>query len=217
MKFIESNRFAKVKLFARNYMKIFTNKEYHNFGHAVEVFEDSKLIIKKIRENGIYKISLDEEEEILVSALLHDLENSFDGSFEKSGEDYTANLALAFVLSLGYPEKFSKKVKKYILATEFKNKPKTYLQGIIKDADLSSFGKNNFLEKNELIRKEIKKPYNEEWLQGRINLLNNHSWCTDEAKNLWENGLKDNLEKFLEIKKDFIGANNSIKKRGGSK
>ena len=206
--FKRNQRIGKVAKFAENYMNQFTNKSYHNFGHALDVAEDSmKLIDLYNKNNQKYnrgsscgtgfiidpRIKKQGREEILVASLLHDLRNDFDGSFGVSGEKYSSGLSKSILPSFGYSVDFAESVRKYIMATEFNYVPKNIGERIIKDADLSSLGKNNFWDVSELVRNEIGKAYDKKWLEGRVNFLEKHKWHTKEAKELWGEGSEKNL------------------------
>lgn len=159
------NSLIRLKTLAK---KHYSNLPYHNFDHALQVFEYCKQLIKRCEEFGI---SVDKET-VLISALFHDAGYAEDN--KKLGfatkEKYSVYLAKQELEKISYSKLQISGIEACILATEAETIPKTPEQKILRAADLMELAKDysTFLKNNKLLKKEYeliskKKVSLEEW------------------------------------------------------
>ncbi|MCK7591340.1 HD domain-containing protein [Subsaxibacter sp. CAU 1640] len=173
---------------------------FHGIKHTVEVFENVLLI-------GGYENINDEEQEILnIAALFHDtgMSETYIGH-----EDVSANNAKTYLNEHSYPKEKIKRVLKCVKATKMPQNPKTLLECVMCDADLSHLASTNYLFKNELLRTEWANYMDlvftdEEWYQLNLEFLINHTYHTNFGKTVLKEGKQRNIELLEQLKKDAI-------------
>jgi hypothetical protein len=172
---------------------------YHNLCHTIETLEGCKEI-------GIGEgIKKDEIELLIIAAWFHD--TGYAISVENH-ENISCNIAKEFLTDIKYPDSHLKSVLKLILATKTSHKPKSLLEYIIRDADLISLGREDYLISNDLLKREIELRDNliiadEAWLERSINFLLAHKYFTRYAQLKYGPAVENNLEslrKFRETK-----------------
>ncbi|TYC12084.1 HD domain-containing protein [Bizionia gelidisalsuginis] len=170
---------------------------YHNFSHTHRVFKSTKEII----ENS--EINVKDTEILKLAALLHDCGYT---KTREGHEEESVKIATNYLKSQDVNSETIEAVSKCIMATKFKDSPKTKLEEIIRDADASHFGKDYFLEASEFLRKElelqnVKKYSPSEWLDENIEVLSkNHRYYSDYAIRNWAPKKNKNLIDLLEAK-----------------
>ncbi len=154
---------------------------FHNLRHTKDVVE-GVLQIGKAHDLG------DKELEVLqLAAWFHDVGYPEGAELhEEKGGEY----AEAFLLEQGYPNENIEQVKAYILATKRSNQPKSVLEEIIRDADLSHLGKEIYWDRSSRLRQELTLTQNklmseEEWLDFELNFMVNHQYHTKVAETLY--------------------------------
>ncbi|SEA35725.1 Pycsar system effector family protein [Bizionia paragorgiae] len=171
---------------------------YHNFSHTHRVFKSTKEII----ENS--EINVKDAEVLMLAALLHDTGYT---KRREGHEEESVKIATAYLKSQNVDKDTIDAVNQCIMATKFKDSPKTKLGEIIRDADSSHFGKDYFNEASEFLRKElelqsVKKYSPNEWLEENIEVLSKrHRYYSDYAIKQWEPIKSQNLIKLLKTKK----------------
>ncbi len=171
---------------------------YHNYKHTERVLKSTRELIENCEVT-------DEEKHILeLAALLHDTGYT-QGT--KNHEERSVEIATAYLNEQNVDKSIIKEVNKCIMATKFKDSPKTKLDKIIRDADSSHFGKEYFEEASEFLRKELElrniKSYTApEWREENIKVLTKkHQFYTDYALKNWEEVKNDNLGSLLKDKR----------------
>lgn len=170
---------------------------YHNYTHTECVCNG----VDEIIENT----NLNEEDRLVVklAALLHD--TGYIKTIE-GHENESVKITTDFLKEHGVDNKTIDAVNLCILATKLDSKPKTTLEKIIKDADTSHFGKDNFNDASEFLRKELEvmgiKNYSpKEWLDENIQLLSErHQFYSDYALKNWQPQKEINLSKLINKK-----------------
>jgi predicted metal-dependent HD superfamily phosphohydrolase len=105
--------------------------------------------------------------------------------------------------------KFSVPVFKMILCTRHNNTSTTRLEKIMCDIDLrDGFNEGHYMDNSINIKKEFSHLSDEEWIEGRINFLNDflkrkRIYQTDEYYNKYEEQAKLNLNKELNYLKNL--------------
>lgn len=171
---------------------------YHNYTHTERVVRS----LKEILDN----IDIDEKDaEILtLAALLHDTGYT---RTREGHEEESVKIATDFLEKNEVDSTTIEAVNECIMATKFKDSPKTSLGKIIRDADASHFGKKYFAEASEFLRKELEvqgiASYSPaEWRNENIKVLTKkHEFYTDYALKNWQPRKEKNLAKLLKTKK----------------
>lgn len=165
----------------------FQNK-YHSLAHTQKVVEAAIEI-------GIgERLSPEEMEMIQIAAWFHDL-----GYIETSSghEEIGAMHASNFLIEENYPSEKIDLIVNCILATKVPQNPKSKMEKILCDADLSHIGRNNFFEMNDKFRSEFeshrgRKLTEIEWLTTTIDFITRHRFFTDYSiNNFTEQKLKN--------------------------
>lgn len=170
---------------------------FHDLAHTLSVRDNAQFLAKRM--------SLDstQEEILTIAALLHDT-----GYVEvyKGHEEASKNIATEFLQQNNYPEDKIKLVLRLIDVTQWDAEPETLLEKVIKDADLVNLGGDSFFELGDKLRKEwevfCNEHYtNEEWQKNNKQFLKDHQYYTEEAKELFGPGKKQNLKKMKNLMK----------------
>ncbi|SEP99526.1 HD domain-containing protein [Hyunsoonleella jejuensis] len=171
---------------------------YHNQTHTDRVLKS----VREIIENT--EISKKDAEILELAALLHDTgyTKTRDGHEEES-----VKIATTFLKKEDTEKDIIDAVSECIMATKFKDTPKTELGKIIRDADASHFGKKYFAEASEFLRKELEiqgiANYSpSEWVNENIKVLTKkHEYYTDYALKNWQSRKEKNLAKLIKTRK----------------
>ncbi|PKQ43817.1 Pycsar system effector family protein [Confluentibacter flavum] len=170
---------------------------YHNYTHTECVCNGVDEIIENTNLNEEDRLALK------LAALLHD--TGYIKTIE-GHENESVKIATGFLKEHGVDNKTIDSVNLCILATKLDSKPNTTLEKIIKDADTSHFGKDNFNDASEFLRKELEildiKNYSpKEWLDENIKLLSEqHQFYSDYALKNWQPQKEKNLSKLINKK-----------------
>jgi len=123
------------------------NHYYHSYWHAIDVMTRAIYLAEKEWLN-------ESDTEILALAwLFHD--TWFVIQYDNN-EIFWARIAKNYLKSVFYPAEKINLIEKIILATDpaYKN-PQNYYEEIIKDADMDNLWRDDFLQKNNDIKREI--------------------------------------------------------------
>jgi len=153
---------------------------YHGTDHSLEV-ERACIEIAKTEKS----LTAKEIELLSVAALSHDIGHvvSMD-NHEVLGCNFINNIMPDF----GYSQEDISLVRSLILATKFPHKPKTLLENIICDADLSYIGTDKYNCQANKLKKELAELHNNkfederEWIQFQISFLEKHTFFTEYAR-----------------------------------
>lgn len=172
---------------------------FHSVQHTKDVYEYVKTIADY---EEIYGSDL---EPILIAALFHDTGMA---KIYVNHEDQSAVYALEFLKKHDYPEDKIEIVIGCIMATKMPQKPKTFAEQIICDADLYHLGIESYIFRNERLRVEWKQFFNleysdEEWYSINVEFLENQKFHTSFGKTVLKNRkdlncnmLKERHEKY---------------------
>lgn len=163
---------------------------YHNIDHAFDVWEKAAEI------GAAAGLSAEELEIAEIAALFHDV--GYAERYEDN-EEIGARIAREFLEKQGYPEEKIKRVESAIMATQMPQNPKNIVDKVVCDADLSSFGRKSFFKKSKRIKDELEivnnqKISDEKWIEETAELLEEHEYHTDFAKNAFDAKKRKNLE-----------------------
>lgn len=151
---------------------------YHNFEHAKAVAGASKAIGKACR------LPAEDLQDVMLAAWFHDA--GYVGAIE-GHEEKSVEIASAFLAEKGYPPERIAKVAGCIRATKMPQKPKTLVEEVLCDADISHLAGKDYLEVSERIRLEIehrmgRKLGEAEWLTMNTLFVAGHRFHTDCAR-----------------------------------
>lgn len=97
-------------------------------------------------------------------------------------------IAQQILPTFGYSDDDIRVIQGMILATKLPQTPKTLLERIIADADLSVLGQRDFLKQNRALRAELESggmnTDDQRWLTGQYNFLSGHRYFTRAARQL---------------------------------
>ncbi len=179
---------------------------YHNFQHAKAVARASKTIGTACR------LSAEDLEDVILAAWFHDAGyvKAIEGHEEKSVE-----IATSFLKESGYPQKRIAKVAGCIRATKIPQNPKTLMEQVLCDADISHLASKDFLEVSELVRLEIEHRMGRnlaeaEWVTMNTIFVAGHQYHTDYARSKYAPqhtanlaALKERLNRLKDCKKSL--------------
>ena len=181
----------KVSSFACEYIRNNMPDEYvfHKEKHT-------KIVVETALEIADGSGISDEEREILeIAAWFHDTGYAIT---YKGHEAESIRIATEFLAKEGYPEDKINAVANCIKATQMPQSPNTLIEKIICDADLSNFGRKNFFERDDLVRAELeavkqKKYTDTEWWIFAKELLQNHTYHTEYAREKFNKKKEKNI------------------------
>ncbi len=164
-------------------------KIYHDLNHTKETVAAGKTIAEGM--------NMPEESVLFVvlACWLHDI-----GHLDSPDEHEAKSAAVAgdFLAGEGVDTDTIDTIKDCILSTKVPQTPRTVLQQIVCDADLSHLGSDTYDKKNELLRIELeenrKKTFTDiEWLEFNIDFFTNHNYFTPFAKESLNDKKRENL------------------------
>jgi len=167
---------------------------YHNLAHT------QRVVNKVIELSEDSDLNATEKQQLLIAAWFHDI--GFTKTIE-GHEKESVKIASEFLTSQKVSEDNIKAISELILATQMNYKPKTKIEGYIRDADCAHLSSKNYGDYAALLRKEWeltldKKISKTDWIQENINFLTNHSFNTDLATKKWEGRKSKNLASLLQ-------------------
>jgi predicted metal-dependent HD superfamily phosphohydrolase len=166
---------------------------YHNLAHT------QRVVNKTIELTEESDLSDTEKQQLLIAAWFHD--TGFTKTIE-GHEKESVKIASEFLRTHKTSEENVDVVSKLIMATEMNHKPKTKIEGYIKDADCAHLSSKNYSDYAALLRKEWELTLDKnvskiDWLQENISFLTNHSFNTGLATKKWEGRKGKNLANLL--------------------
>ncbi|MBI9043649.1 MAG: HD domain-containing protein [Anaerolineaceae bacterium] len=163
---------------------------YHSLFHTSKEVVPASTQLSKMEK-------LEEEENVILiaAAWFHDLGFIYT---RDDHEGYSIAAAREFLPKNGFKDHQVEKVCGIIEATRLQRIPQTLSEKIIKDADLFSLGKENFLKRSDDLRQELTffgADYNDQtWYIYQIDFLEKHDYFTESAKAFQNAGKSKNLD-----------------------
>ena len=207
-----------IKEFVENYYadNLNPNRLYHNLQHTQEVLG------RVLEVAGHYKLDSKSLFIIQAAAWFNDIGYLEDPDNPgKRG----SRIAERFLTEIQIDTDIIKSIKSCILSTRLPQTPKNFMEQVVCDANMYYLGLEDFDQRSKLIRKELilvtgRKISKEEWKHRNIELLQNHRFKTDYAKQSLTVQQKKNLDQLLdasesskELSKD---AGNTANKSGSN-
>lgn len=184
---------------------------YHSLQHTIDVMTAATLIAKK---EGLPEESI---ELLQIAALFHDTGYTQD---PENHESVGAQKAKNYLVKHSYPNDKIRIVEQLILATKMEAVPKTDMEAIIKDADMSHLGSDSYFGSIEALRREMSiiqnKNYTDsEWADENLAFLDTQKWHSKGGKKLFNKSKKKNLEALQQrIKLSKKSAQDQIPEKG---
>ncbi len=155
--------------------KLNPSYKFHDFKHTKSVFKACFLLGKKC------KLKCKELESLLIAALFHDI--GYIRTW-KNHEEIGAYMAEEYLNSIGLRKERIKKIASCIRSTSLLIKPKSTIEKIINDADLSHLSQPNYINLSYALREEFENTRDiflsdEEYFEGEIRFLSIHKYKTD--------------------------------------
>lgn len=197
----------KFLLYTENYaLSLLTkklNKDhlFHNVAKTQQVVNSVKELIKG------EKISEVEGNILLFAAWFHNL------GFANRTENYieaSVNTATTFLEEYNIDNTIIDDVVRLIRITKTDEEAQDILEKILKDAVSFYYTETSFIDKNELLKQELKLLFNTdyselEWVQKNINtFVKEHRFHTKYAQENWQNGKDKNLAILVKIEKQLL-------------
>lgn len=158
-----------------NRMKAELSKDltYHSFSHTIEVLSAAEKLAKTFRLTEI------ETQLLLTAAAFHDSGFILD---YKHHEKESCLLAKEILPEFDYHQEEIESVCSMIMATKVPQSPRTKLEEILCDADLSYLSKNNYFKRADQLFQELN-AFSDgisvlDWIKRQIDFLETHSFWT---------------------------------------
>jgi len=170
---------------------------YHNFQHILDV-------IKAVLDiSSYYEISDQEKELLLLAAYFH------DAGYDQGAlghEDRGKSYARTFMEKRNLSEDSILLVCDIIEATRPQAQATTLLQKILRDADFSHVGSDQYWDRCNRVRQELlltRQDFmaEEEWVDFELNFIKNHQFSTDAAFTLYETKKQQNIRRLKKYSK----------------
>ena len=190
-----------IKEFVENYYadNLNPNRLYHNLQHTQEV------VGWLLQIAGHYKLDSKSLFIMQAAAWFNDIGYLDDPN---NPEKRASRIAEKFLSEIQIDADIIKSIKSGILSTRLPQQPKTFMEQVMCDANMFYLGLQDFELRSKLMRKEHilitgKKISKEEWKQRNIEILQNHRFKTDYAKQSLTSQQKKNFEQLLNGSRDF--------------
>ena len=155
---------------------------YHNIQHTLDVVAGAQEL------GDAYRLSDKEIELLLIASWFHDI--GYDkGPIDH--EDRSTTYAREYLSKHNFPEEDIATVTSCIMATKMPQSPKTILEKILCDADMSHLGKKIYWDRCGRIRQELTLTRNtnmseQEWVDFELEFISKHRYKTPAGKELYD-------------------------------
>ena len=162
---------------------------YHNVHHTRD-----GVIPAAIRYARLSGVNHDDSELLTVAATFHDV----GFIYRLEGHELAGVRVAAQTLpDYGFDSCQIEKVIGMILATRLPQRPFNLLEEILADSDLDVLGRDDYFERNVLLRRELAAHghavSDEEWHLEQIDFLKSHVYFTEAARKLRQPGKERNI------------------------
>jgi len=152
--------------------------EYHNLAHTHQVVEAAREIGERSGLNSR------EMENVIIAAWFHD--TGYAECIENHEEE-SVKIMRSALQSWNVSEERINSIAEIILATRMPQQPKNLMCRILCDADLYHLSHPEFVEKSEMLRREINKVCNKrlnraDWMHLSFNFIKEHCYFTEYGK-----------------------------------
>ncbi len=151
---------------------------YHSLAHTSETVIPAAARLAEMEGLSAYQREL-----VMTGSAFHDLGfvTIYTGH-EAAG----AKIGREMLPGFGFSQEETETIAGMIMATKLPQSPRTLLECIVADADLSTLGQDHFLERNASLRREmaaIGRVFSDaEWYSSQLNFLAGHQYWTASAR-----------------------------------
>lgn len=179
---------------------------YHSVEHTESVRETALLLANH------YNLSQEEKELLEIASIFHD---SGYVKVYTGHEEVSQEIAEAFLQKHQYPSEKIKTVNSLIGATKLITPPSNLREEIIKDSDLNNLGRKKYMQTIANLRYELDtflgiKHTTEDWYKTNLKFIDEHSYYTDYAKQLFDKKKKSNRKKVKTALEELIAPKKKI-------
>jgi predicted metal-dependent HD superfamily phosphohydrolase len=170
------------------------HNKYHNYNHALETYKMVHVYgeEEKVKPRELFLLE--------VASLFHDIVYVYK---RRDNENKSAKIARETLMGLGFNTKDILLVEQLILSTTYPPHPKTKLERIICDADVSNVGTDSFFKRTEGLRKDFKLDKKTYYTINLKNFITNFKFYTRAASKLGKKRFLENKKKALKIIKSY--------------
>ncbi|HFC01401.1 MAG TPA: HD domain-containing protein [Phaeodactylibacter sp.] len=169
---------------------------YHNAQHTYDVVAATQQLGRE------YNLHSKEMELLLLSAWFHDM--GYDkgpADHEKRGIEY----AKTFLEKYNFDASDIQIIQDCIMATKMPQSPKTLMEKILCDADMSHLGKKIYWDRSGRIRQELTLTQNInmselEWVDFELDFIKKHTYHTPKALELFGNRKQKHIRQLKKLK-----------------
>lgn len=182
-----------VEFFATNFSKDYV---FHDLEHTRQVVQAAMEIGQG------YQLAEKDMTTLLLAAWFHDLGYSQGPA---NHEDRSIQYAVAFLEKKDFPAEDLQRVRGCIESTRVPQQPKTLLEQILCDADLSHLGQETYWERTGKVRQEMVFVQgtvmdDREWVDFEINFLQQHRFHTLVAAQLYDEEKQRHIRQLFKQK-----------------
>jgi predicted metal-dependent HD superfamily phosphohydrolase len=166
--------------------------QYHGLHHTFDLVLPVAIKLAELSEIDINDVDL-----LRVAVAFHDIGWIVEGNeHEKEG----IRIAHDVLPSFGFQDDQIDCIAGMIRATRTPQSPRTLLEQIMADADLDVLGREDFWKRNQDLRTERslngQRMSDEEWYLSQLHFLETHSYFTDAARQLRDEGKQAHIEEI---------------------
>jgi predicted metal-dependent HD superfamily phosphohydrolase len=170
---------------------------FHNLEHTEDVVEACSHMANH------YELPDEDRLVLLLAAWFHD--TGFSAGRPEGHEDLSVQTATQFLQSKGVDETLIQRVTSCIQATRMPQSPVSLVEKILCDSDLYHLATDDFMARNELLKKEREsllghKIDKAEWRKGNVQFLSRHQYFTDYGQEVLAQKKAENLVRLQKKK-----------------
>jgi len=166
--------------------------QYHGLEHTFDHVLPAAMRLAERYELGQQEVDL-----LRVAVAFHDIGWIIERT---EHEKESVRIAREVLPSYGFQEATIDRIAGIIKATRLPQSPQNLLEQIMVDADLDVLGRKDYWIRNEDLRSELSlnghRMSDEEWYLNQLQFLESHSYFTDAARQLRDEGKRTHIEEL---------------------
>ena len=182
--------FQRIENVYRNVRDLAPRLPFHNLEHLIDVSESCRMYA---RLEGLEE---SDAEILRLAGMLHRIVHRRG---EEDNAERSAYEARRILKRCGYSSEEIDRVEELIWFTKYEREPKNINEKIMHDSDWDPTGRNDFLEKSEMLRLEEGIDFEKWYREIEPDFLDRVKYYTDSAKSICEYRLKENIKELDEL------------------